>query len=144
MTLPTTMQFDTAEAAYMVANTPLYLARRLQADEAVRALNLVWSADQIAAEYRASVSRAPQTLRELVTPYVCLAALSLRDDITALKEQTSASPLTAYRWLEQIRQIFIETYRPVTRQAFKVPRPGHPNLTSYSSAPLTRVVVPAS
>jgi hypothetical protein len=135
MSLPSHISTEGAELAYVVANTPLYLIKRLQADPGVRLVSQSMQANELAAEYRSAVTQSPTNIRELITPYICLVALSMKDDISPLREETAiANPLPDYRWIERIRQLLIERYRPVSRSVINVPAIGAHPVQNTSSA----------
>lgn len=121
MTLPSMISLEEAKSAFVVANTPLYFVRRLQQDSNTRLLNEHMTGEEILEEFKNAIAHKPQTLDELIVPYVCLIALSLRDDITPLQKTTEIIPAPGFKWLDYIQQVLIQTYKPMDRRQYGVP-----------------------
>jgi hypothetical protein len=143
MNLPISINLDEAKRAFVVANTPLYLARRLQQDSNVRKLSDL-SGDELLKLYTEAVTRSPVALDELVIPYVCLAALSLQGDLRPLKMTTGIRPAPGYKWLDYIQQVLIQSYNPTSNKTFAAPRAIDLGLSTQSHAPIRKIVFHAS
>jgi hypothetical protein len=110
-----------AQAAFAVANTPLFLVRKLQEDPTVRALANKVRGDELLRELEMSAQRKPQTIREAVIPYVCLVALSFYDNASYLRRSISIRLEYEDYWFDYIRRVLIQTYRPT--QIYTTPVP---------------------
>src|SRR4051812_21469407 len=64
-----------AEFALAVANTPLFLLRKLREDEASRNIAIALPEAEIFRRMKQRLARKPKDLRERVEPYVYLVAL---------------------------------------------------------------------
>jgi hypothetical protein len=141
MSMPPDFNLDSAEAAYAVANTPLYLLRKLQGDPVSQSLKERMTADDILTAFRAAATTEPQTLRDLVLPYVYLAALSLQQELGALRKSTEVVPRPEYKWLDYIRRVLIENYRPTSRVVVPGPVEMPRLMTARSSASTNTAIV---
>ncbi len=99
MSIPAWIDTSNVEANFVVANTPNFLVRRLKEDKATPLLSQAVSGEELLKTYVAAIQREPNTIRELVTPYLCLAALSLKPEMKFLKDaqEFRADPL--YKWM---------------------------------------------
>jgi hypothetical protein len=110
---------QTAERALAVANTPLFLLRKLRADPTVAELRQNYSAAEILSALKRSLKKTPKTLSEAVTPYLYLVALSGLPDVRFLREaETFAAPNT--EWYSYLARLLVETYRPTSFKTIKV------------------------
>jgi hypothetical protein len=110
-----------AQANFAVANTPLFLVRKLQEDPAVRLLARQVNPNLLLEELRKSVQKRPETLRESVIPYVCLVALWFNNDATFLENAVSVKPAYSDDWFDYIRSVLIKTFRPTHTYVTHVP-----------------------
>src|SRR6266446_9920943 len=126
-----------AQAVFAVANTPLFLVRKLQEDPAVHALANKLHGDVLLRELELSVQKKPETIREAVIPYVCLVALSLYADASYLTKSVSVQPKYEDDWFDYIRTALIQLYRPTQIRTVKVPPhigTPQPNLQTNSAS----------
>jgi hypothetical protein len=110
-----------AQAVFAVANTPLFLVRKLQEDPTVHALAHKLHGDDLLRELEMSVQQRPETIREAVIPYVCMVALSLYPDASYLSKSVSVQPKYQDDWFDYIRTALIQLYRSTQIQTVKVP-----------------------
>ena len=75
-----------AEQAFAVANTPLFLLRKLRSDPAVLEIARVAQPKAILSALKKSLRRKPKTLSDAVSPYVYLVALSMTRDLGWMEE----------------------------------------------------------
>lgn len=114
MTSLDNISLERAEASFAVANTPLFLLRRLQSDSAVQDItNSGIGGSTILRALKKAIRLKPRTLHDAVRPYVYLVALSQNRDVSYLEE---ASRLDAqhFDWFGYIASVLMETYRPTS------------------------------
>src|SRR6516164_770353 len=91
--------FDLTQASesYLLANTPLFLIRRLQSDPVVHHLSRSFSSTEILDTLKISLESDPVSLEEAVWPYVLVTALFLNGNFVDLQE---AAGLTSakFKW----------------------------------------------
>src|SRR5436190_13534617 len=89
-----------AEAAFAVANTPLFLLRKLRADVAAMDIARLNSGKSILADLRRALQGKPVGFAESVLPYVLILALSYKTDFrllrTAAKQRAARYPWYSY------------------------------------------------
>jgi len=122
-----------AERDFTVANTPLFLLRRLQRDSAVRRISESMTTEEILSYIRDYVTKEPATVREAVLPYACLVALSIKPDIFGLKNATLIVPHAWHRWFNYMRTVLVQLSQHISRAEFKVPVGGTTNLSTANS-----------
>lgn len=109
-----------AEAAMAVANTPLFLLRKLRVDPSVHALPRKFEGNALLTALKDALQKEPQTLREMVAPYAYLVALSMFATMSYVKEvATLKAPFTP--WYSHIAEVLLKTYTPISRQSLVVP-----------------------
>jgi hypothetical protein len=121
MSFPKWISTANAEANFVVANTPNFLIRKMRDDPAALALSQSLSGQQILEIFKTYVGSEPTSMRELVIPYLCLSALSRKENVSYLVAATALVPASQYKWMATYNKILVETYRPISRQVFKVP-----------------------
>jgi hypothetical protein len=109
-----------AQSAFLVANSPLFLLRKLRDDPAVVMIAKYAVPTAILKQLRQSLSRPPRALHTAVAPYVYLVALSMQPDIRYLHE---ASELSAphHAWFRYLSGVLLQTYKPTTVQMVTLP-----------------------
>ena len=110
-----TINFAEAYASYAVANTPLFLVRKLRDDDAVREVSRQLTSDEILQALKLSIEHRPLDIDSTIRPYVLLVALYMKPTIDGLVE---AKELSAphWRWFAQIRDHLLATYYEVDVQ----------------------------
>jgi len=116
------MDFDLTQASriYSIANTPLFLVRKLQDDPSVRAISDACPGEQIVEMIRAIVAAEPANALEAVRPYAFLVALWFKPEIEHLQEAAKFKT-PVYGWYEYIAGALRESFSPVQRQVIEVP-----------------------
>jgi hypothetical protein len=111
MTVLEPVDLRDAELAVAIANTPLFLARRLYENPAVKRALDVHGAEKIFNALRSIIERKPQTLNQATEAYFYLAALSFSEDLSWLRK---ASKFNAHyiKWFKGISEYLISTARP--------------------------------
>jgi hypothetical protein len=121
------LNLDEAEKAFAVANTPLFLLRKLQSDQ-----NIASWADQekdavnVYKCIESALKIVPNTFREAVLPYALLVAISRKEDPALLRK---AGELTAehYPWFRYLSTALIANFRSTSVQTIHTngypPRP---------------------
>jgi hypothetical protein len=141
MITPATHDLRNAEAALAVANTPLFLIRKLSDDPNVRAISHSLSGEQILDTLRASVEGRPQTLFQAVVPFVCLVALSLLEDDSYLQASKGIQPSYEDDWFAYAREVLVQTFKPTSRRLISAMGPTVPQTVTTKTGAPTKVVV---
>jgi hypothetical protein len=130
----TISEIDLTQAceAFAIANTPLFLVRKLQADPAVHATSQRFSGQQLLDGLREVLREEPKGIIDSVRPYALLVALSLQGDIEHLR---AASQISAkgWDWFEYIAAFLVETFSPITTEIIRVPGELEAPSISYAS-----------
>ena len=130
-----------AEANFAVANTPLFLIRKLCADPAVQKISSSFSGDDILRTLKIDASDKPATLLDMVRPYAYLVALYFNKDASYLKKAAKI-PVKHFDWFQDIANVLINTYQSTLIQH------GHSTgelmateISSKTEAPVSRVII---
>lgn len=142
---PNDWGFAEAAQVYGIANTPLFLLRKLQADAEVRAIGEECSGELILDALRAAIAIDPETPIEAVRPYALLVALWFKPTLEHLREAARFSPKDGpWRWFDYLAAALIETFSPVESQIIRVPASiGAPAPRIQSATPASRIIVVA-
>jgi hypothetical protein len=105
---------------FQLANTPLFLARKLHADPEVRAIADNCSTEEILAALKTSISAESTTAVEAVRPYVLLVALWFKPDIDGLQEAVGMSA-PDLNWYTYIGNALMISFSPVQTQSIRTP-----------------------
>jgi len=135
MTALSQIPLPEAEHTFAVANTPLYLIRKLRQDPIVYEISRSFSGDQILAELNRALSVKPSALADYVRPFVYLVALwHMRED-RYLKLSPEKTDAGEREWYNYVRRFLLETYSPTIDVTVQIP----PKVTSgvQSDAPFT-------
>jgi hypothetical protein len=118
----TSDQFDLSQAGriYGISNTPLFLIRKLQADDAVRGIGESCEPQEILETISAAVATEPATATEAVRPYALLVALWFKADVAHLLAAAKI-PAPRYNWYEFVSQALIATFAVVQNQTIQIP-----------------------
>ena len=114
MSIPDWLDTTTVESNFVIANTPNFIVRRIKEDKVATLLSQSLSAPALLKMFLETASKEPQTLRDLVAPYICLAALSLKSDVKYLRDAATFAARPQYKWLRACAQILIDTFRPTS------------------------------
>jgi hypothetical protein len=114
------VDLSSAQSAFMVANSPLFLLRKLRDDPTVATIARRSRGATILSQLRRSLSREPRALHTAVVPYVYLVALSMQPDIKYLRE-ASALPAPHHAWYTYLSGVLLQSYKPTTVQMVTVP-----------------------
>ena len=120
MNSPRDADLANAGRVFAVANTPLFLVRKLRSDPVVQELSRRFSGQALLQELRVSVMENPSDLAGAVRPYVYLTALSLMPSPEALS-QTSSIRAPYCDWFDYVRDYLLETYSSVQRMEIVIP-----------------------
>jgi hypothetical protein len=133
-----------AEAAFVLANTPLFLLRKLRSDPVVRDMALNLSDDELISALRAAVSQRPTDIREAVLPYLYLVALSIKGNVATLKQAVEIDAPHA-QWFKYIGGYLLQSFSPSTTQTVSILMPKvilpQPSTSSSSKTTVTNLKV---
>ena len=132
---------EVAERTFAVANTPLFLLRKLQADPAVMEAARTTRPSEVLKLLRRSLAKKPKTLSDLVKPYMLLVVLSMTGKLEDIREAAKIES-SAWDWYSYLVGVVIESYRPTTVTTIQVPNTVQSGVvSSKSSSPvLSRMI----
>jgi hypothetical protein len=104
------LNLEAADRAFATANTPLFLVRKLRADNATASIAASNSSREIFQELRAVLSTKATDFRTSVMPYVLLVALSLKSD-NELLNKTADLPAPNHSWFKYCSEYLIESFQ---------------------------------
>jgi hypothetical protein len=130
-----------AEMSFAVANTPLFLVRKLRSDAAVKAVSN-FESEEIFADLESALKSEPKSVSERVLPYVLLTALSQKRDFLFLQKSAKLSS-EHYRWFSYICKYFIDGHRSTTQQVFHAPAAQvGPVISTISNVSNINIIIP--
>jgi hypothetical protein len=110
-----------AEVAVAVANTPIFLARRLLEDDATRRAHKLHGAERIFGALKSICARKPKDLKEATEVYFYLISLSFDEDRTWLrKAEALAAP--HIKWFQEIAEYLSLTMTPTILGTVQAPQ----------------------
>ena len=114
------VDLSSAQSALMVANSPLFLLRKLRVDQSVTLIAREARGETVLNELKASLARNPRKMRTAVAPYVYLVALSMLPDIKYLRQ--SARIATPYHpWFSYLNEVLLQTYKATNLETVTLP-----------------------
>jgi hypothetical protein len=116
---PNDVDLRQASYVYGIANTPLFLVRKLQDDPAIRALGTECPGEQLVDALRLIAALEPASAVEAARPYAFLVALWFNPNIEHLRE-ASTIQAPVHKWYAYIAQVLLETFSPVQSQSIEV------------------------
>ena len=131
-----------AEQAFAVANTPLFLLRKLRSDPAVLEIARVAQPKAILSALKKSLRRKPKTLSDAVRPYVYLVALSMTRDLMRMEEAARLASRHS-DWFSYIAKLVLDTLQPTSFNNMQIPRTLMSSSTTTSSSAPTRTEIVA-
>jgi hypothetical protein len=99
-----------AKQTYAVANTPLFLIRKLREDSAVLEISSSFEGSAIIEALKEVLEHNPQTPEEYVRPYVYLVALAQKPQNVFLRQALSLAGHEKWDWYEYVAAVLLETY----------------------------------
>lgn len=136
-------EFDLTEAShiYAVANTPLFLARKLLSDLSIRDLSDGCSGEEIVNALRAALAKEPTNAIEAVRPYAFLTALWFKQEIQYLKQAETFSSKD-FPWYVYVAQVLLQTFAPIQSQSIDMPGGlSESVVTLWSDAPTSLIIL---
>jgi hypothetical protein len=109
-----------AQSVLAVANSPLFILRKLREDPTTAKIAGAASGHAIFNLLKTSLRRNPRTLRSAVAPYVYVVALSMQRDIKYLR-QASRIHAPYPRWFKIVCAALLDSYQAATVQTVTVP-----------------------
>jgi hypothetical protein len=136
-------EFDLTEAShiYAIANTPLFLVRKLKEDPIPRKISEQCSAEQILGVLRTAAGVLPATIIDAVRPYAFLVALWLMPEPDGL-ERAAEFDAPNFNWYGYILAELLRTFSPVQMQDVQALNLQSPLIVARSDNPITSVIVP--
>lgn len=130
-----------AEAIYAVSNAPLFLLGQLRTEAATQELASALSAAELLNEIKAVAESKPMTLRDAVAPYVLLAALEKKRDLSALKEATTIKA-PYHDWFAYLASALVQLFSPLQEMPIFVPGQLAESIpANTSTAPTTSIII---
>ncbi len=112
MKLLTDAELQEAISSLAVANTPLFLMRKLRADEAVIQAAKSNTAEELIAAIKYEASKPAESAADYVRPYAYLVALSMSSDLRNLDRVAEFGDLQGWDWFDYIRRVLRDTTIP--------------------------------
>lgn len=142
--MKTIADFDLTQASqiYGIANTPLFLIRKLQSDATIKELADSLPGPDIVTAIGAAISKRPANPVEAVLPYALLVALWFKPQIDDLQQAAKFSA-PGFSWFQFIANVLMEKFSPVQQQKIQVPSlmPGPRPTSITSSASTSRIIL---
>ena len=132
MTPISRVDLDSAEEALAIANTSLFLLRKLRADEAPEIISAAYSPTAIFAALCGRMAKKPRTLRDAVAPFVYAVALARQGQLQLLHKALQV-PASEYDWLPYLIGVLIETTPSTTTTTIQAPVRLYKSRTSKTS-----------
>jgi hypothetical protein len=131
-----------AEMALAVANTPLFLLRKLRSDSSVQSISRAKSVAEILDALIFQLKRQPENLTQEVEPYVYLVALSMKRDLPSLKQAANMdAPHT--KWFRYLAEVLVDEYKPTLRENIEpTSQVDWAVSSSASSLPTRKLIIP--
>jgi hypothetical protein len=120
MKSPDEINLAQACRTFAVANTPLFLLRKLRSDPAISEIARRFSADEILDAIRDAVERDPAELLHAVRPYAYVVALSKKPQDKELREASRISA-PKWGWFSFIASVLIDSFSSVSVQQIQIP-----------------------
>lgn len=109
-----------AESDLLVANTPLFLLRKLRTNQTVAEIAQFSRGSLVLSALKEALKQEPKTLRKTVLPYVYLVALSMMPESSFLQSAAKfKSP--HHDWYSYLVEALIQSYRPATIKTIEIP-----------------------
>jgi hypothetical protein len=109
-----------ASLTLAVANTPLFLLRKLKADPTVHEIAASFDGAVIVREISRLVCSEVRDATDYVRPYVYLAALSFLPDIRYLRAVAEIKGTKRWDWFDYINRVLLDTYIPTEHMVLPV------------------------
>jgi hypothetical protein len=144
MTVLSPLSTSDAELVLAVANTHVFLARRLKENVEAQRLARTYTPQQILGALRDVVSRTPTSVSEVAEPFIYLAALCHVDDLRYLREVATIDA-PHLKWFKESAQLLVEMTTPVnTISATFKPRIGGKTQSKSSNVSTSAVAIQPS
>jgi hypothetical protein len=101
-----------AVQAFALANTPLYLLRKLREDPALQEIGRQFSGEQILVALEEALKQEPKSLLDFAKPYAYLVALSFKADGKPLSEAAKLPNTNKWEWFAYIQAVLTQTLVP--------------------------------
>jgi hypothetical protein len=138
-------EFDVSQAceSRLVANTPLFLIRKLRTDPVVQDIALRFASSEIVNALKVSLQADPRTFEDGVWPYVLVTALFLKGDVLPLQE---AAELTSpnLKWYKCIAAALLADSKPLNFVTIDVPQKISQLHSEPQSAGTNVIVIPSA
>jgi len=104
-----------AASILAVANTPLFVVRKLRERPDILTLALSMDIADIAEKLKKSAGSSPRNVRESAAPYLYATLLSMRGDARSIASVLRVNP--SYRWFGNIAEFLIKTTVSTSRKS---------------------------
>jgi hypothetical protein len=113
---------EEAAKIYLVANTPAFLTSRLARLSGVAAIAREQEEDSILSQIQTLLKSRPETLEELVQPFLWVISLATLDNRSVLQRLTTVSA-PHHRWFSEVVDIMLTRIRPTTMTILRADKP---------------------
>jgi hypothetical protein len=134
---------NVAAGALVVANTPLYLIRKLRSDASVQGLSREFNGQALRDALRLTASTRPVDHVSAVKPYAFLVALAMKPSGDELRDSMNIVAHPAYEWFDFIRRALVENTSGINLVNIIVPPSLNlPLFQSTSPAEFKEIIIP--
>ena len=134
MTALAHIMLDDAERFVAVANTPIFLARRLREDPAAKRAHEFHGAQAIYSALEGIVARQPATLADAAEVYLYLVALSFDNDLSWLR-RTCSLPSPHIKWYQAVGDYLLAVATSTLTMSAQLSTPAPGSLVRDPSRP---------
>lgn len=136
-------EVDLSEAGntYLIANTPLFLASRLQSDSSVEVLSRFCSSDDLYSGVFQALQKIPESPTDAVRPFAYLIALRRKDSPEMFSKAAGLSSVY-HPWFKTVARALEATFIPHVNESIFVGAP-RPTIIQYPLTSTSTVMVEA-
>lgn len=113
------LSLSSVEMAYIVANTPSFIVRKFRDDPVVRELAKSSKTSDLKEALRNCLAAAPETMRQLVSPFVFASALNLQGEVQEISDLLSLDA-SSYPGLREVLIILSRKTKSNTSVTFNI------------------------
>jgi hypothetical protein len=125
MRIPDRIDTESVECSFITARTPMSLASRLTEDQVSIKLSQSMSGEDLLRTFESSLSRDPEIMRDLITPYLALTAMWLKQDARFLDDASAVHAPPHFKWLTELTRILVDSKQLFTNWATQSPGARH-------------------
>lgn len=137
MTILDPLNMSDAETSVAVANTPIFLARRLRENPALQRAHALFGADKLLRALETIADREPRSITDATEVYFYLVSLSFDNDLKYLR-RASELPVKHVKWFSEVAQYLLKSVRPISVTSVQARATVSPTIIGDSSVSNSR------